>query len=265
MTNGDLPAVATHAVTGELQAMPGGASAVRHAMEELKSIRTFVAGELVEGLDFGKIPGAGEKPVLLLPGAQKVALYFNSYPDYRIEPTELGGGHVEYLVTTRLVCRSGGAVVGTGVGSCTTMEGKYRFRGSRTCPACGKDAIIKGKAEYGGGWVCFQKKGGCGAKYRENDPAIAGQVARAVIADKGYDANDNRQAIEALGAEAVIPGKRNRKVKVVYDRHLYRERHVVECYFGKLKQYRRVATRYDKKARNYLGFVWLASINIMPL
>ena len=94
---------------------------------------------------------------------------------------------------------------------------------------------------------------------------IAGQETDAVIADKGYDSNENRQVIENQGAEAVIPGKKNRKTPVVYDRHLYRERFVVECYFGKLKQYRRVATRYDKKAKNYLGFVWLATINIMLL
>lgn len=92
---------------------------------------------------------------------------------------------------------------------------------------------------------------------------IAGCGAEAVLADKGYDSAGNRTAIEAEGAEPVIPGRSNRREPIEYDRHLYRERNVVERYFGRLKQYRRVATRYDKKAANYLGFVWLASLPIM--
>lgn len=63
-------------------------------------------------------------------------------------------------------------------GSCNSWEKKYRYRQStRVCPACGKETIIKGKAEYGGGWVCFAKKGGCGSKYSDGDPAIEGQQA----------------------------------------------------------------------------------------
>ena len=66
---------------------------------------------------------------------------------------------------------------------------------------------------------------------------------------------------------AVLPEmlarRRNRTAAVGYDRHLYKGRNVVERFFGRVKQYRRVATRYDKKAANYRGFVWLASIQIM--
>ena len=61
----------------------------------------------------------------------------------------------------------------------------------------------------------------------------------------------------------IIPPRRNRKEPVAYDRHLYRERNVAERFFARVKQYRRVATRYDKKAANYLGFIWLASIQVM--
>lgn len=94
---------------------------------------------------------------------------------------------------------------------------------------------------------------------------IAGHETTAVIADKAYDSDQNRRVIAQQRAACVIPSKANRNVKIEYDRHLYKERHVVECYFGKLKRYRRVCTRYDKKAQNFLGFVWLASINIMLL
>jgi putative transposase len=92
---------------------------------------------------------------------------------------------------------------------------------------------------------------------------IAGVETTAVLADKGYDADTNRQAITAAGAEPCIPPRRNRMAAVRYDRHLYKERNGVERFFGRIKQYRRVATRYDKKARNFLGFAWLAAIDIM--
>ena len=92
---------------------------------------------------------------------------------------------------------------------------------------------------------------------------IAGIETDAVLADKGYDADANRAAIAAAGAEPCIPPRRNRTTPVPYDRHLYRERNGVERFFGRIKQYRRVATRYDKKAANFLGFVWVASIAIM--
>ena len=92
---------------------------------------------------------------------------------------------------------------------------------------------------------------------------IAGVKTDTVLGDKGYDSDANRAAIRAQGAVPCIPPRSNRKVAIEYDRHLYKERNVIERFFGRIKQYRRVATRFDKKAANYLGFVWLASINMM--
>jgi putative transposase len=92
---------------------------------------------------------------------------------------------------------------------------------------------------------------------------IAGVTTAAVLGDKGYDSDANRAAIRAQGAQPCIPPRKNRKEPIAYDRFLYRERNAVECFFGRIKQYRRVATRYDKKAANFLGFVWVASIAIM--
>lgn len=92
---------------------------------------------------------------------------------------------------------------------------------------------------------------------------IAGVETGAVVADEGYDSDANRTAIRARGAEPCIPPRRNRKDPVGYDRHLDRERNVAERFFARVKQYRRVATRFDKKAANYPGFAWLASIQIM--
>jgi transposase len=92
---------------------------------------------------------------------------------------------------------------------------------------------------------------------------IAGVETTAVLADRGYDADTNRQAIRRRGAEPCIPPRQNRRTPITYDRHLYKERSGVERFFGRIKQYRRVATRYDKKARDFLGFVWLAAFDIM--
>jgi transposase len=92
---------------------------------------------------------------------------------------------------------------------------------------------------------------------------IEGHEAGAVIADKAFDSDALVRAVERRGAEAVIPPKRNRVAPRPYDRHLYKERKKVEWFINLLKQYRRVATRYEKTARNFLGFVHVASILIL--
>jgi transposase len=84
-----------------------------------------------------------------------------------------------------------------------------------------------------------------------------------VIADKGYDGDQLIATIEATGAEAVIPPKSNRKVQREYDKILYRERNHIERLFARLKQCRRIATRYDKTARNFLAFLQLAASMIL--
>ncbi len=79
------------------------------------------------------------------------------------------------------------------------------------------------------------------------------------MGDKAYDAQHIRDTITALGAEAVIPSKQNRKEQREYDRERYKERHLIECFIGKLKHYRRCFSRFDKLARNYLSFLHFAS------
>ena len=80
------------------------------------------------------------------------------------------------------------------------------------------------------------------------------------MADTAYDADHLRQAIAAKGALAVIPNNPSRALKYPLDKHLYAQRHLVECCFSKLKQFRRVATRFEKTARNYQAVVTLAAI-----
>ena len=89
---------------------------------------------------------------------------------------------------------------------------------------------------------------------------IEGLPAEVVMADTAYDADHLRQAIAAKGALAVIPNNPSRALKYPLDKHLYAQRHLVECCFSKLKQFRRVATRFEKTARNYRAVVTLAAI-----
>jgi transposase len=104
---------------------------------------------------------------------------------------------------------------------------------------------------------------GQAADVRQAEELLGGLPAEVVIADKGYDSDQLVAAIEATGAEAVIPPRRNRKAPRTYDEERYKDRNLVERFFSKVKQYRRVATRYEKTARNFLAFAHVASIMIL--
>jgi transposase len=85
--------------------------------------------------------------------------------------------------------------------------------------------------------------------------------ADAVLADKAYDADERvRQKLLEKGCIAVIPAKSNRINPLSYDKDLYKARHLIENFFARLKQYRAIATRYDKTAQNFLGAVYMAAI-----
>lgn len=153
----------------------GRAMTIDELHRNLEFIRDVMRKEMREGQDYGKIPGAGEKPCLLQPGAQKLLMTFNltecvkkevlrEYPPY----------HREYEFTVSV--QAGNGKTWDGVGTCSTLESKYRYRkAERRCPKCGKNTIIAGKAEYGGGWLCWAKKGGCGAKFDQDAEAIVSQ------------------------------------------------------------------------------------------
>lgn len=96
------------------------------------------------------------------------------------------------------------------------------------------------------------------------DDLIEGLVcdADAVMADRAYDADHLHDAILEAGAEPVIPPRRHRRQPHSYDKALYQERNLIERFFNKLKQFRRVATRYDKLLVKFIGFVKLAALAI---
>lgn len=94
------------------------------------------------------------------------------------------------------------------------------------------------------------------------DQLVEGIKARTAIADKGYDADALIEKLGKQGCGAAIPPRQNRKIQRDYDKDLYKERNLIERFFNKLKQFRRVATRYDKLLANFMGFVKIAAIAI---
>ena len=104
---------------------------------------------------------------------------------------------------------------------------------------------------------------GQAADVTQAKPLIEGVPFAVVIADKGYDSKEVVAAVEGRGGEAVVPSRGNAKVPRDTDWSRYKDRNLVERFWSKAKQYRRVATRYEKKAQNFLAFVHVASIMIL--
>lgn len=101
---------------------------VEQIKRQTEQVKALMASCMEDGMHYGKIPGCGSKPTLLQPGAQKLTLMFGMADTYEIAREDLPSGHREYTVTCRLVSKSTGCVQGSGVGLCSTMEKKYRYR-----------------------------------------------------------------------------------------------------------------------------------------
>lgn len=147
--------------------------------ERIRELQAFVANYLKEGEDFGTIPGT-PKPTLFKPGAEKLCDVYGFQRKFevtsRLEDWDKPLFH--YEVRADLVSLRNGLLIAQGFGSANSREGRYRYRdANRKCPECGKESIIKGKAEYGGGWLCWKKKDGCGATFQSDDPVITSQPA----------------------------------------------------------------------------------------
>lgn len=100
---------------------------------------------------------------------------------------------------------------------------------------------------------------GQASEYWQSEALIEGFAAQFILADKGYDSDRFVDAIRQGGAEPVIPSRKCRREQRAYDKVLYKERNLVERLFQKLKNYRRIATRYERLARNYRSMLFLAS------
>ena len=111
--------------------------------------------------------------------------------------------------------------------------------------------------------VEFRLTPGQAADITEAKPLLENYDFDVVLGDKGFDSQKLIDFIKSRVAEAVIPPRSNLKEQRPYDRHLYKERNLVERFINRIKQFRRVATRYDKTARNFLAFVQLAAITVL--
>ncbi|MBN1206368.1 MAG: hypothetical protein JXB05_15755 [Myxococcaceae bacterium] len=158
---------------------------LREELEQHQILAQYVKQCMVEGTDYGRILGS-EKPTLLKPGAEKLIDLFGCTPEFTLVPEfcheDFESGFFKYTFRCRIVSRELGTVLAEGYGSANSRESRFRWRTAhRKCPACGKDTIIQGKSEYGGGWVCFKKKGGCGEKYVAADERITRQSVGRVV------------------------------------------------------------------------------------
>jgi hypothetical protein len=147
-------------------------------IQAINQFQIIVRQNMIEGQDFGVIPGTGNKPTLLKPGAEKIAKLLGLSDQYIIIDRQENWDKpfFRYLVKCQLISVRSQQIISEGLGECNSMESKYRYRDAkRKCPDCGVEAIIKGKEEYGGGWLCYKAKGGCGNKFTINDPEIIDQ------------------------------------------------------------------------------------------
>lgn len=122
---------------------------------------------MTENVHYGRVGGV-DKPTLLKPGAEKLLVLFRLAPAYESEKIWQEENHLTVMTKCTLSHIPTGLVVAEGEGMCSTHESRYAWRkGGRVCPECGQAAIIKGRAEYGGGWLCYEKKGGCKTKWED--------------------------------------------------------------------------------------------------
>ncbi len=170
--------------------------ALAEAAEQRKLLGQYVANHMIEGQDYGIIPGTERKDrngdpaptpkTLLKPGAEKLTELFCTTPKFtqtnKVEDWDKGFFHYEFKCT--IVLRDTDVALAEGVGSCNSRESRYRWRNSkRVCPQCQKDTINRSKfpprdrPEAAPGWYCYAAKGGCGANFDATDPVIMDQVA----------------------------------------------------------------------------------------
>lgn len=186
--------------------------------ERQKLLEEFVAKTLRPGTDFGP------KGEALKPGAEKLAIYFGLAAHFSVIESvtdwtgENSGGEPLFSYSYRCSLKRNGVIVAEADGCCSSREIKYHYRqAERVCPACGVAAIRKGSDKYGGGWYCDKKNsGGCGAKYKDGDPAVESQEVGRVLNPETADMANTyvRMAqkrafvaavLIAVGASALFP------------------------------------------------------------
>ncbi|WNM70429.1 hypothetical protein [Myxococcus phage Mx4 ts27htf-1hrm-1] len=150
---------------------------LKYEAEQRKMLAEYVKQQMVDGTDYGVIPGT-QKPTLLKPGAEKLITLFRCTPKFTLldkqSTQDFDRGFFNYVFRCRIYSRDAEAVVAEGFGSANSYESRYRWRdGKRKCPSCGSEALLMSKDKPE--WFCWRKKGGCGAVFPKADERITGQ------------------------------------------------------------------------------------------
>jgi hypothetical protein len=181
-------AVVVREEAGAVQVAAPLEMSIQEVKNQVAKVQTLMRDLMHEGTHYGQSFPGDTKKNLLKPGADKLLFMFRLRPDFDQDMKELPGGHLEVLTRCHIYHIESGKRIADGVGMASTMESKFRWRNSGLkCPICGAETIIKGKEQFGGGWICFAKKGGCGAKFPDGDASIEkqprGKVENPDIAD----------------------------------------------------------------------------------
>jgi hypothetical protein len=157
-------------------------------VHQIKQIQQIYKDIMKIGVHYGPAFPGSDKPSLLQPGAELLNLIFRIDDQPKITIKELGNGHREYTLELTAYNLVTGQRLGSGVGSCSTMESKYRYRQAQlTCPQCGVEAIRKNTKSDNGRWYCWAKLGGCGKTFSANESTITeqkrGRIENPDIAD----------------------------------------------------------------------------------
>lgn len=154
---------------------------------------------------------------------------------------------LEYISIDTTIIRAHACAAGYGD---QEKQGLGRSRG-------GFSTKIHAKVDALGNPIKFIVTPGQAADSVQASELLKGSCASHVLADKGYDNDQLRAQIRNQLGVPVIPGRSNRKEVIEYDKHIYKERHVVECFFSKIKHFRRVFSRFDKSLINFSSFLHL--------
>lgn len=157
-----------------------------------EDMQKFVSKVLIAETDYGEIPGTDGSRCLFKSGAEKLAWFFRLAPKFKIlssvENYGTDGAEPMFRYLVRCRVSRDGTFVAEGLAECNSWETKYRWRVSKlTCPNCGQSAVIKGRAEYGGGWLCWGNKGGCGQKWPDGATVIEGQQRGRIANEAIFD------------------------------------------------------------------------------
>lgn len=165
---------------------------------------------MVEGVDYGKIPGT-PKPTLFKSGAEQLCEFYGLRAEIILHQA-YGDGHLTPHIRIIAECKlhlgtTEGPVVGIGFGSCSSFETKYRYRrGERACPSCGTIGSVNRSKPPREGWYCWDKKGGCGAQFPKGDAGIEEQVVGNIDNPDPYDLHNTilKMAIKRALVEVTL-------------------------------------------------------------